>query len=88
MNKEKATEQLQRLTFDWEENGLFTKLNQTDINAIGVIMSELELANEKLEKIKGYCSNIKDLYKYYNPINTKEVDEILSIIGESNETNN
>ena len=68
MNKEEATEQLQRLTFDWEENGLFTKLNQTDINAIGVIMSELELTNEKLEKIKEYCKTNRGYVQGYGYI--------------------
>jgi hypothetical protein len=52
MNKEEAIEQLYRLSLDWEENGLDTKLNQTDINAIKTIVSELDIANKKLDKIK------------------------------------
>jgi hypothetical protein len=51
MNKEEAIEQLYRLSLDWEENGLDTKLNQTDINAIGMVISELEIANKKLEEV-------------------------------------
>lgn len=51
MTKEEAIEQLYRLSLDWEENGLDTKLNQTDINAIGMVISELEIANKKLEEV-------------------------------------
>ena len=84
MNKEEAIEQLYRLSLDWEENGLDTKLNQTDINAIKIIVSELDIANKKLEEIKLYCeSNIN----YYNDpdegaIKQCEIDglDILSII--------
>ena len=54
MNKEEALEQIYRLKLDWEDEGLNTKLNQTDINAIGIIVSELDIANKKLNKIKEY----------------------------------
>lgn len=85
MNKEEAIEQLQRLSLDWEENGLNTRLNQTDINAIGILVSELDIANMKLDKIKEY---IKENACYDEK--TKEckcsfssmaLDNVLSIIG-------
>jgi len=39
-------------------DGLDTKLNQTDINAIGMVISELDIANKKLDKIKEYIEKI------------------------------
>ena len=74
MNKEEAIEQLYRLILDWEENGLDTKLNQTDINAIKIIVSELDIANKKLDKIK-------ELVKKYGYYTLAEIPELLSIIG-------
>lgn len=86
MNKKEAIEQLYRLSLDWEENGLDTKLNQTDINAIGIVISELEIANKKLEDLKEHLENSKfyykdedseEIYEDYYPSAT----DILSIIG-------
>lgn len=86
MSKEEAIEQLYRLSLDWEENGLDTKLNQTDINAIGIVISELDIANEKLEDIKEYTDkklNENSLQKY--PYRTLDCKYILSIIGGNDE---
>lgn len=74
MSKEEAIEQLYRLSIDWKENGLDTKLNQTDINAIGMVISELDIANKKLDKIK----ELVNKYGYYT---LSEIPELLSIIG-------
>lgn len=85
MNKEEAIEQLQRLSLDWEENGLNTRLNQTDINAIGILVSELDIANMKLDKIKEY---IKENACYSETkkeclcsFSSMALDKILEIIG-------
>lgn len=63
MNKEEAIEQLYRLSLDWEEDGAFTKLNQTDINAIKIIVDELDIANKKLDEIEEYTIIEKEIKK-------------------------
>lgn len=57
MNREEALEQLYHLRLDWEEHGLYCKLNQTDINAIGIIVSELDKANNNLAEINKIVSS-------------------------------
>jgi hypothetical protein len=52
MNKEDTIKQLNKLIITWSENGINTKLNQIDINAIIFILNKLDLANKKLEEIK------------------------------------
>lgn len=87
MNKEEAIKQLYRLSLDWEEDGAFTKLNQTDINAIGMVISELEIVNKKLERIKEYCKEDAEYWgndSYINGLHEGYKDAIngvLSIIG-------
>jgi hypothetical protein len=88
MNKEEAIEQLYRLSLDWEENGLDTKLNQTDINAIKIIVGELDIANKKLEETKEYINkNIRHEYRngrnneFYLELNENKLKQLQSIIG-------
>jgi hypothetical protein len=45
MNKEDTIKQLNKLIITWSENGINTKLNQIDINAIIFILNKLDLAN-------------------------------------------
>ena len=92
MNKEESIEQLLRLKNDWEENGAFTKLNQTDINAIGIVMSDLEEANKNKDEIKEFVNKkIRHEYRngntneFYLELNQKELKELLSIIGGNND---
>ena len=89
MNKEEALEQLYRLSLDWEEEGAFTKLSQTDINAIGIVCSELNIANKKLEEIKQYINeNTRPEYRngrnneIYLELNENKLNRLLSIIGD------
>jgi hypothetical protein len=82
MNKKEAIEQLYRLSLDWEENGLDTKLNQTDINAIKIIVSELDIANKKLEDMKEYINYLVIFEPNIGRFNkTIWGEELLSIIG-------
>ena len=85
MNKEEAIIQLHELNLDWEENGLDTKLNQTDINAIKILVSELDIANKKIEEIEKY---IKENACYSETkkeclcsFSSMALDKILEIIG-------
>lgn len=94
MNREEALEQLYHLRLDWEEQGLYCKLNQTDINAIGIIVSELDKANNKIEKIEETTEKENEVFvhdyscitpnnleaKLWNNHGTEFMDEILSII--------
>jgi hypothetical protein len=84
MNKEEAIEQLYRLSLDWEENGLDTKLNQTDINAIGMVISELEIANKKLEDIENLVKTKMYVFSFNQMMilaNEDDYKELLKIIG-------
>jgi hypothetical protein len=85
MNKKEAIEQLYRLSLDWEENGLDTKLNQTDINAIKIIVSELDIANKKLEDMKEYINYLVIFEPNIGRFNkTIWGEELLSIIDINN----
>ena len=41
MNSKECEEQLKRLIYDWETEGLLTKINATDIEAIKHLMLEI-----------------------------------------------
>jgi hypothetical protein len=86
MNKEEAIEQLYRLSLDWEENGLDTKVNQTDINAIKIIVSELDIANKKLDKIDTFIRG-HQLFgmRFAKTLYRECLEYILSIIDGSDE---
>ena len=82
MNKEEAIEQLNSLICAWEypdrEKGNI--INQTDINAIGVIMNELELANDKLECINKLINTKREDYalRRFNNENINYEEELFS----------
>jgi D-ribose pyranose/furanose isomerase RbsD len=80
MNTEEAIYQLYRLSWDWEDEGLNTKLNQTDINAIGIVCSELEIAKKEFQEYRKLQQEKEELIKHCeNEIyNQKESIELLS----------
>jgi hypothetical protein len=81
MNKEDTIKQLNKLIITWSENGINTKLNQIDINAIIFILNKLDLANKKLEEIKEVL-NLYSNATIENPNNGYILyQKIKSIIG-------
>ena len=51
MSSKECEEQLKRLIYDWETEGLLTKINATDIEAIKHLMLENQMQQKE---IKGY----------------------------------
>lgn len=52
MNSKECEEQLKRLIYDWETEGLLTKINATDIEAIKHLMLENEMQHKEINKLK------------------------------------
>ena len=52
MNSKEVEEQLKRLIYDWETEGLLTKINATDIEAIKHLMLENQMQHKEISRLK------------------------------------
>lgn len=62
MNLEQAINQIYDLKYEWECEGLLTKLNQTDINAMGIIISNLEELQHIIDELEKWLEDYIKLY--------------------------
>ena len=63
MTSKECEEQLQRLLYDWETEGLLTKLNATDIKAIKHLMLENQMQQDVMIKYKNENLNLQEEIK-------------------------
>ena len=52
MTSKECEEQLKRLIYDWETEGLLTKINATDIEAIKHLMIENKIQHKEISRLK------------------------------------
>ena len=52
MNSKECEEQLKRLIYDWETEGILIKINATDIEAIKHLMLENQIQQDTIKKQK------------------------------------
>ena len=52
MTSKECEEQLKRLIYDWETEGLLTKINATDIEAIKHLMIENQIQHKEISRLK------------------------------------
>ena len=60
MPSRECEEQLKRLIYDWETEGLLTKINATDIEAIKHLMLENEIQQDTIKTQKLVIGNLSD----------------------------
>lgn len=60
MNSKECEEQLKRLIYDWKTEGLLTKINATDIEAIKHLMLENQVQQDTIKKQKLVIGNLSD----------------------------
>ncbi len=60
MNSKECEEQLMRLIYDWETEGLLTKINATDIDAIKHLMLENQVQQDTIKKQKLVIDNLSE----------------------------
>ena len=60
MNSKECEEQLKRLIYDWETEGLLTKINATDIEAIKHLMLENQIQQDTIKKQKLVIDNLSE----------------------------
>lgn len=65
MSSKECEEQLKELIYDWETEGLLTKIYATDIEAIKHLLQENKQLKEHIEKYEHYCktTGIEELMK-------------------------
>lgn len=95
MNSKECEEQLKRLIYDWETEGLLTKINATDINAIKHLMLENQVQQDTIKTQKLVIDNLSErinnsierlealiiFWKKYNPTdNTMQVEQFEGVI--------
>ena len=60
MNSKECEEQLKRLIYDWETEGLLTKINATDIEAIKHLMLENQIQQDTIKTQKLVIDNLSE----------------------------
>ena len=65
MSSKECEEQLKNLIYDWETEGLLTKIYATDIEVIKHLLQENKQLKEHIEKYEHYCktTGIEELMK-------------------------
>lgn len=58
MNSKECEEKLMRLIYDWETEGLLTKINATDIEAIKHLMLENQIQQDTIKTQKLVINNL------------------------------
>lgn len=82
MNSKECEEQLMRLIYDWETEGLLTKINATDIEAIKHLMLENQMQQDTIKTQKLVINNLSEritkaieyikIYRSYQKIDNKD----------------
>ena len=76
MNSKECEEQLKRLIYDWETEGLLTKINATDIEAIKHLMLENQIQQDTIKTQKLVIGNLSErITKAIEYIETKRIRE-------------
>jgi hypothetical protein len=60
MSSKECEEQLTRLIYDWETEGLLTKINATDIEAIKHLMLENQIQQDTIKTQKLVIDNLSE----------------------------
>jgi hypothetical protein len=99
MTSKECEEQLQRLIYDWETEGLLTKLNATDIEAIKHLMLENQTQQDFIKTqnklVHSLETNINEAIEYMNnyieledaPINERIKIEFKDVVNKLNKKN-